>query len=410
MVDTERRAVAVAFLALGSVTGTFASRLPWISDKLHLSSGRLGIDLFMLAVGGMLAMPFAGRFVHRLGTKTTTRVLMVSSCSALALVAWAPNMILLGAAMGLIGASSGTSDMAINTQGIVVEQRLGRSVMSGLHGMWSVGVLISASIGSLAAHAHVDARVQFGVMAPIIAAVAFVAAGWFTGAPAPADGTDGTGGADGTDGTGGEAVPRFVLPRGRILLIGLVGFCAIFGEIGANDWSAVYMHRTIHSSEAGAALATSLFALTMAVGRLVGDHVVRRFGAAATVRTCGVLGGAGGVLVVVSHAAIPAIAGFMLIGVGVSVVVPLVFAAAGHAAPNAAIGIAGVATISYGAGLAAPGIIGGIADATSLRIAFAVVAVLTGLVAVGAGVLAPRPSSQPSGDPADVEGDLLVVA
>jgi fucose permease len=266
-----------------------------------------------------------------------------------------------------------------------VEQRLGTSIMSSLHGMWSVGVLTAAFIGSLAAHAHIDARLHFAAAAVVLTTAAVIATAFFTTRQAADEAQE------------ADEIPRFVLPRGPILLIGLVGFCAIFAEIGANDWSAVYLHRTLKSSEALAAAGTGMFALTMATGRLCGDHIVRRIGAGLTVRICGLLGACGGALVVVAPTATPAIIGFMLIGAGVSVVVPLAFAAAGHAGPNPTLGVAGVATISYGAGLAAPGIIGGVADVTSLRVAFIVVTVLAGMVAAGAGLLDRQPSREEPG-------------
>jgi MFS family permease len=147
------------------------------------------------------------------------------------------------------------------------------------------------------------------------------------------------------------------------------------------------MHRQLRASEATAAFTTGMFAVTMVIGRLSGNKVVRRFGAAATVRTCGVIGALGAALVAVTHATLPAVVGFMMIGVGVSVVVPLAFAAAGHAGPDPTLGMAGVATVAYGAGLVAPGLIGGVADVTSLRVAFVVVAVLAGMIAVGGGLL-----------------------
>jgi hypothetical protein len=128
----------------------------------------------------------------------------------------------------------------------------------------------------------------------------------------------------------------------------------------------------------------------MAAGRLVGDGVVNRLGVVGTVRLGGILAAAGAVLVALSRQAVPGILGFALLGVGVSVVVPLTFTAAGSATSHPGHAIAGVATISYGAGFAAPAVIGGIAGATSLSVSFVVVAVLTGLIAVGAGRFAPR--------------------
>ena len=377
MWDKERRSVAAVFATHGAASGTFASRLPWLSDHLRLSTGKLGIALLMTSIGAIATMPFAGRAVARFGTAATARALILASVIVEVCASWVPNLLALMACTVVMGAAGGTSDMAMNAQGILVEKRLGRSIMSGLHGSWSSGVLVAALAGSLAAHAHVDARVHFAVAAVVIAvAVTWGTHGFHTTA------TD-VGLAEETK----DDVPLFVVPRGVILLIGLVGFCGIYAEVAAQDWSSVYMHRVLHGDEAEAAFTTGMFAFTMAAGRLSGDAVVGRLGAATTVRACGVLGALGGVLVVAAQGPLPAVFGFMLIGVGVSVVVPLAFAAAGHAAPNPTMGVAGVATIAYGAGMAAPGMIGGIADVTSLRVAFCAVAVLAAMVALGGGLL-----------------------
>ncbi|ACU74221.1 major facilitator superfamily MFS_1 [Catenulispora acidiphila DSM 44928] len=377
MWEKERRSVATVFATHGAVSGTFASRLPWISDHLHLSAGKLGIALLMSSIGAITTMPFAGRAVARYGTRLTARVLIAAFLVVDVLTPWMPSLLALMGCTLLAGAAGGTSDMAMNAQGILVEKRLGRSIMSGLHGSWSTGVLIAALFGSLAAREHLDARVHFAIAGAILSVVmVWGTQGFHTSA------TD-----VGLVEDDSESVPLFVIPRGVILLIGLVGFCGIYAEVAAQDWSSVYMHRALHGGEAEAAFTTGMFAFTMAAGRLSGDAVVGRLGATTTVRACGVLGALGGVLVVVAQGPVPAVIGFMLIGVGVSVVVPLAFAAAGHAGPSPTMGVAGVATIAYGAGMAAPGMIGGIADLTSLRVAFCAVAVLAGMVALGGGLL-----------------------
>ncbi|MBS2533378.1 MFS transporter [Catenulispora sp. NF23] len=377
MWDKERRSVATVFATHGAASGTFASRLPWLSDHLQLSAGKLGIALLMTSIGAITTMPFAGRAVARFGTGTVARTLICVNVAVLVAAAWMPSLLTLAACTIVMGAVAGTSDMAMNAQGILVEKRLGRSIMSGLHGTWSTGVLVAAMAGSLAAHQHIDARVHFAIAAAVLA----VAVTWGTRSFR-------TTAADvGLAAEKKEDVPLFVIPRGVILLIGLVGFCGIYAEVASQDWSSVYMHRVLHGDEAEAAFTTGMFAFTMAAGRLSGDAVVGRLGAATTVRACGVLGALGGILVIAARSPLPAVAGFMLIGIGVSVVVPLAFAAAGHAGPNPTMGVAGVATIAYGAGMAAPGIIGGVADLTSLRVAFCAVAVLAGMVALGGGLL-----------------------
>ena len=373
MASAERRAVGVTFFVNGAVFGTFASRLPWIAERLHLSSGTLGLVGLTTSIGALTAMPFAAQFVHRYGPKVTTRALITASSAALVLPAIAPNLPVLIVMMLIFGALTGINDNAMNAQAVEAEQRIGKSIMSGLHGMWSLGVVAGALIGSASAHAHLDPVIQFAVVAAAAAAGGLVSSFWFAG-HAPAGEAD-------------VEVPRFAWPRGTLLLIGLVGFASIFVEFAANDWSAVFMHWELHASQAAAAIATGTFAGSMAAGRLCGDAAVRRFGPALSVRACGVLGTAGCLLVAISPGAAAALVGFILIGLGVSVVVPLVFAAAGRSGPSPAIGVAGVATVSYGAGMAAPSVMGGVADISSLRIAFAVAALFTVGVGAGAGLL-----------------------
>jgi MFS family permease len=376
----ERRALAVVFLAHGAWMGTFASRLPWIAERLHMDSGLLGAVGLAASVGALTAMPLSARFLHRYGAKSSTRVLIAASGLALVLPPLAPNVAVLTLMLLAGGALIGTADNAMNAQGVDAEQRAGKTILSGLHGMWSVGVLAGALGGSLAARSNLDPRIQFAVVGALIALAGLVAPASFAGGPRATDGAD-------------VSVPRFVWPRGVLLLMGLIAFAAVFVEIATNDWAAVFLRWELHTSQAEAALGTSVFALTMAAGRLCGDVVVRRIGAVLSVRISGSLGVAGCVLVAVAPDAIAAMAGFMLIGIGVSVVVPLVFTASGRTGPNIAIGVAGVATVSYGAGLAAPSVMGAVAELTSLRVAFAITAVIALAVAAGAGLLGRDPRS-----------------
>lgn len=184
-----------------------------------------------------------------------------------------------------------------------------------------------------------------------------------------------------------EPPPRFTLPPKSALIIGAVGFCAVFAEGASLDWSAVYLRDIMDTSAGLAAASTTAFALTMAVARIAGDKVVDRFGAVRTVRVGGGLATVGGLLVVASPNAVLAMCGFGLLGLGVAVVVPLAFAAAGRSGPNPSQAIAGVATITYTSGLIAPSAIGSLAEATSLVVSFGLVTVLAFGLVLGAGVL-----------------------
>jgi MFS family permease len=372
----ERLGVSVIFAVHGAVYGSFATRVPWIADHAHATPGLLGAALLAPTVGAIVSMPWGGRAIHRYGGRTVMRVLVVAWSLSLALPAFAPNVALLFAALLICGSTSGLADVAMNAQGVDVERRYGRSIMSGLHGLWSAGGVAAGAIGAVLASADVDARVHFGAAAIVLAALGGAACSALSPARLP-----------------GDDSPAFAIPSRPILLIGLVGLCAVFAEGASADWCAVYLSKLTSADPGTAAAAFTGFALAMTVGRLVGDAVVRRVGPVRTVALGGAAATAGAVIVVAARTSVVAMIGFALIGVGISVVVPLVFAAAGRAGANPAQAIAGVATIAYGSGLAAPAIVGGIAQVSSLRVSFGVVAVLCLAMAWRARALRTGPAS-----------------
>ena len=367
-----RCAVAAVFAVHGAVTGSFATRVPWIQDHASLSAGRLGFALAFTALGASCAMPLAGRISHRFGSRTALRGLLALWTLSLILPSLAPNLPTLCLAMFTYGACAGMADVAMNALGVEVERRLGKSIMSGLHGMWSAGALTGSAAGTLAAHLGADARTHFLLAAAVLTVLGALACSWVLDLQPTED---------------EEPPPRFALPPRSALLIGMVGFCAVFAEGASLDWSAVFLRDRLDSSAALAAASTTGFMLTMALARIAGDAVVNRFGAVRMVRAGGVLAVLGGLLVVVAGQPAVAMGGFALMGLGIAVVVPLCFAAAGHAGPNPSQAIAGVATITYTSGLVAPSLIGGVAQATSLVVSFGVVTALACGLAVCAGVL-----------------------
>ncbi|MFG2308351.1 MFS transporter [Streptomyces sp. NPDC048566] len=379
-----RYAVAAVFAVHGAVTGSFATRVPWIQDHASVGAGALGFALAFTAFGASCSMPLAGRVTHRFGSRTALRGLLALWTMALVLPSVAPGLFTLCLAMFVYGATAGMSDVAMNALGVEVERRLDRSIMSGLHGMWSAGALTGSAAGTLAAHLGSDARVHHALAAAVLTVLGLVACRWVLDLQ-PTEGE--------------EPPPRFALPPRSALLIGAVGFCAVFAEGASLDWSAVYLRDRMNSSAGLAAATTTGFMLTMAVARLVGDTVVNRFGAVRTVRAGGVLATLGGLLIVVADRPAPAMAGFALLGLGIAVVVPLCFAAAGHSGPNPSQAIAGVATITYTSGLIAPSLIGSVAQATSLVVSFTLVTALACGLTVLAGVLRAGDRDRPKVSP-----------
>ncbi|WP_405852532.1 MFS transporter [Streptomyces sp. NBC_00090] len=381
-----RFAVAAVFCVHGAVTGSFATRIPWIQEHAGVSAGQLGLALAFPALGASLAMPLAGAVSHRFGARTALRGLLALWTLSLALPSLAPNIWGLCAALFVYGATAGMSDVAMNALGVEVENRLGKSIMSSLHGMWSVGALLGSAAGTVAAHLGGDARIHHLIAALVLTALGLLFCQGVLDVHSTQD---------------EEAPPRFSLPPKSALVIGAIGFCGVFAEGASLDWSAVYLRDELGSSAGLAAASTTAFALTMAVARLVGDRVVDRFGAVRTVRVGGAVATLGGLMVVLAPHAAVAMAGFGLIGLGVAVVVPLAFAAAARSGPNPSQAIAGVATITYTSGLIAPSAIGGIADATSLVFSFGLVTLLALGLVLGAGVLRPGARGATAKAPAD---------
>jgi predicted MFS family arabinose efflux permease len=370
-----RVATSVIFAVHGAVTGTFAARLPWVADHVGVSAGGLGVALLMPGIGALAAMPLSGRLTHRYDLRSLTRILILMWCAALVLPALPTTLPVLCAALAVYGAAAGVADVAMNAQAVVIEQGYGRSVMSAFHGFWSVGGLAGAAAAVLAARHGVDARVHFAATAAVLSLVTLIAATrLLPHRPEPEV----------------DAPPAFALPTRAVLPIGLIGLCAVFAEGAGLDWSAVYVRDVLGNSAGTAAATVAVFSISMAVARFAGDRVVRRLGPVATVQLAALCAAVGALAVVLGRHVVPVMAGFGVLGAGIAVVVPLVFAAAGRLDEHPGRNLAGVAGIAYGSGLIAPGVIGGIAHVSSLTMSFIVVAGLVVVMGAAAPVLRPR--------------------
>lgn len=369
-----RIATSTLFAVHGVVTGTFAARIPWVADHVGVGPGGLGIALLCPGVGAMLAMPLSARLTHRHDLRSLTRVLICCFAAALLLPGWPTMLPVLCATLLVYGACAGVADVAMNAHAVVVEDGYGRSIMSGFHGWWSVGGLAGSGVAALVARSDLDARVHFTVVSAMLVVVALIAARWLL--PHRQQET-------------GDAPPAFVLPTKELLPIGLVGLCAVFAEGAGLEWSAVYVRDVIDHPASTAAATVAVFSVSMAAARFAGDAVVRRLGPVTTVRLAALLATLGALAVVLSRHIALVIGGFALVGIGIAVVVPLAFAAAGRVGDNPGRSLAAVAGIAYGSGLIAPGVIGGIAHLSSLTVSFGFVVVLTILMGIGARTLRP---------------------
>jgi MFS family permease len=368
-----RRSLASAFVIHAIVSGTWAPRLPAIKADLGLGDGELGTALAGMALGLLLGTRIAGGLADRYSSRRVIRLglPLLSGCLILPALAWSGATLFV--ALFVLGVASGALDVAINSHGVDVERAFGRPILGGLHGFWSVGLGLGAGGAALAAAAGISPEASFLIVAGMLVPVAVVA----TAALLPGGTRESAGAAE------SRAAVRWSLP---LLLLGVIAFCAFVGEGAAADWSAVYLVQQRGVDPGTAATGFLGFAVGMALARFASDRLRTRFGAVSLVRAgstlaaCGLAGG----LAIDAPAAV--IAGFTLLGIGLALVVPIVFAAAGHLRREATGRLVGrVATLGYVGSVIGPVIIGWLSDDVGLRTALLLPVLLALLIAALAG-------------------------
>ncbi len=378
-IRTPWRAVAAMFALNGGLFGIWASRIPAVAQKLDISPGALGLLLLLLAAGAMVAFSLSGRATDRYGAATVCRRLSVAYTVALLLVAISPSFWFLGLALFAFGLGLGGMGVAMNAWAAEVERLSARPLMSSFHAMFSVGTGLGAASGFMAASFNLPVPVHFAIAGLSLAAIAlcFASISW----------------ASDTAGSKPSS-PAFSLPEGRLMIVGLVAFCATLGEGAMADWSALFLVLVAGVSDAQAALGYAVFSVAMIAMRIAGDSVVSRIGSIAAARLAG-LTAAAGAACAVGFATFPTILfGFSLMGLGYAMVMPLAFSRAANdptVAPGAA--IAAVSTLGFGGIVIGPVLLGYVAEVTSIRMAFAILPVLALFIFVFARSLSKDESS-----------------
>jgi MFS family permease len=372
VLSSPRAAVAAAFLIHSTVSGTWAPRLPAIKESLGLSDGELGTALVGLAIGLVAGTRVAGAPIDRFGSRPVMRAGFPLLAATLLLPGLADSGPALFLSLLVLGVASGALDVAMNAQGIEVERVLRRPILSGLHGLWSVGLGTGAAVAAGAAAIGADPLEHFAVVAAVLAALSVV----FLRGLLPAH--------DQVREESHEAEPD-VRWTWALVLLGVIAFCSFVGEGAASDWSAVYMTQELGTSDALGAVAFAAFAVTMATARFAADPLRARLGSVPLVRGGSLTAAAGLGAALLIHEPWAGIAGFALLGLGLAPVVPIAFSAAGDLDPRATGRLVGrVATIGYVGSVAGPIMIGWLAEATSLRTALGLVVVLALAIAASA--------------------------
>jgi len=360
-------------MALGVLAGSWGAHIPSVKAHYALSEGTLSLVLLAAAIGAVSALFFAGRIVGRLGARMTAALAALLMCLMLGLVLAHSSLAALLPAMVLLGAAMSVFDVAINTEGSVLESLSGRAVMSHLHGMFSVGGMMGASVVASLLGAGVAARWQLiGVSAVVAVVVVIAARGMLASHPG-----------DQNDGEAEQA--HFAWPRGLLLIIGLLIFAGMTAEGVMVDWCVLYLKQDVGLPQAQAAVGYAVFSAAMAGSRFAGDWLRNRFSERLLLRSGATLAAVAMAVVLLSGNASMAFIGFALVGIGLAPVAPILFNAATRVpGVSRAAAIASVTSIGYSGFMLGPPLIGSIASASSLTVALGVVVLAAGLLAFGA--------------------------
>ena len=366
----EQRSTRIVFFIAGVAVAAWAPLVPFAKARTDLNEGGLGLLLLCLGAGSIVAMPLAGALASWFGCRRVLVGSAVVICVALPLLATVSSVPLLVAALLGFGAGLGSLDCVMNIQAVIVERASRRPMMSGFHGLFSVGGIVGA--GGVSALLTVGAS----PMVAMLCVTASIIAALIKAAPHLLP-------------FGGEQTgPAFAIPHGIVLFIGMLCFIMFLTEGAVLDWSAIFLTSVRGVVPSYGGLGYAAFALTMTVGRLTGDAIVLRVGSTRVLVIGSLCAAAGLALAALVPAWAAGILGFALVGAGCSNIVPVLFTAVGRqkVMPEH-VAVPAITTLGYAGILAGPAAIGFVAQMSSLSIAFLAVGLLLVCVAASWRVL-----------------------
>ncbi|MFN8251885.1 MAG: MFS transporter [Ferruginibacter sp.] len=357
-----RIAVSVFFFCQGLCFASWASRIPDIKTSIGLSEAALGSILLGLPVGQILTMFFSGRAVTRFGSKTVLRI--AAACYAIALtnIGLANKSWQLALCLFVFGICGNMCNISVNTQGIHAEKLYGRSIMSSFHGVWSVSGFMGAIVGALMMKLQFGPYLHFWIVAAfVIIAELFASRYLLVTATSKSAGS----------------IRNIQKPEKLLIKLGIIGFCCLSCEGCMFDWSGVYFKEVVKAQGSMVSLGYAAFMITMATGRFAGDKLAEKFSRKKMVQASGVMIFCGMMTAVLLPQLVTATIGFLMVGFGVSSIVPLLYSTAGKSskAPGG-IAIATVSSIAFLGFVMGPPLIGYIAELAGLQYSFMTIAIL----------------------------------
>lgn len=350
--------------------GAWIPHIPDVKNALHLSNGSLGSALLASGFGATAVMPVTGAIIHRFGSRRVSLWGAGIACLLAPLLVCERSVVGLVLNLAAIGLAYGCLDVAMNAHSVAVQRLHPRPILSAIHGWFSVGGFVGGGGTALAAKLGLSPPMHMVLNSAVLGGCVWAAGLYLLPNDVDRD----------TEG------PRFVVPQGILLVIGVMCLFAFVAEGGTLDWAAVYLRNARHATIAVGAVATSLTSFAMAGGRFLGDSIVHRYGERLVLVWSGLATGLGFVIAANLSDPPAAIAGFLLAGFGAANVIPILFNVAGRrTGVSPGTGLAAVTTCGYGGFLLGPPAIGYLADWKSLP--FAVGAL--GLLGAGIVLLTP---------------------
>ncbi|MCD0477522.1 MFS transporter [Chryseobacterium sp. LC2016-29] len=352
-----RLSIFYFYFIMGLIFASWASRIPDIKFSLHLNDGQLGQVLFAMPLGQLMMMVVSGYLVNKFGSRIILITAMTLYAIALTFIPQANSFAQLFLILFFFGITSNMANIAVNTQAVSLEALYKRNIMSSFHGLWSLGGLTGGILGAVFAETkfsiftHLVIILILGVIGIIIFSRGLLAQ-------------------DIKENSDAKTSKKAFKLDSAIIILGLIGFGSMFCEGTMFDWSSVYFSTIIKPDETFVRMGYIASMGAMTFGRFVADRFVNRYQASVVLRFCGILITSGLLLATIAPGLIISTFGFLLIGLGVSSIVPICYSAAGRLKTmSASIAITAVSSISFLGFMIGPPLIGLLSEITDLRIA-----------------------------------------
>lgn len=364
-----RFAVGVFYFGMGLSFASWASRIPDIKTALHLSEGELGSVLFALPVGQLIVMPFSGKMVTKFGSHRILIFSLIMYVFSLTNLGLAASALQLSLGLFTFGIFGNLANIAVNTQGVYTEVLFKKNIMSSFHGMWSFAGFTGALVGLGMLALHLSPYHHFLIVALIVFLMVAFNFKFLVRAKEKIQPKK-------------EGKKLFTKPDSSLLWLGIIGFCSMASEGVMFDWSGIYFKDIVKAPGALVILGYTSFMIMMAGGRFIGDAMNNKFGRVRVMQISGCMISIGLFTAVIFPYLIPCTFAFMIVGLGVSTIVPTVYSVAGkNPTVSAGEALTIVSSVSFLGFLMGPPIIGYIAQTFGLQFSFAFIGIFGVLIA-----------------------------